>query len=156
GPGVYNAATPLATAHTDSVPVLLISGQVPTKGAGLRSGYYHENEQAEACRHFTKAVVRVTDASELVRLFDAAWRETTTGRPGPGLFEVRVDVLRGPMERDDSPSPPPWEVPTADVGPAVRVISRWKRPVILAGGGVVTAEAEDELAALATRLGAPV
>src|SRR5215475_13440687 len=45
GPGVYNAATPLATAYTDSVPVLLISGQVPSDGLGLRSGYYHENEQ---------------------------------------------------------------------------------------------------------------
>src|SRR5713226_4868281 len=54
GPGVLNAATPLATAFTDSIPVLLISGQIPTAGAGLRSGYYHENQQAEACAGFTK------------------------------------------------------------------------------------------------------
>src|SRR5205823_12598902 len=44
GPGVLNAATPLATAFTDSVPILLISGQIPRAGLGLRSGYYHENE----------------------------------------------------------------------------------------------------------------
>src|SRR5213080_1902858 len=45
GPGVLNAATPLASAFSDSVPVLLISGQIPARGHGLRSGYYHENEQ---------------------------------------------------------------------------------------------------------------
>src|SRR3982074_2668856 len=54
GPGVYNAATPLATAFTDSVPVLLLSGQVPTRGRGLRSGYYHENDQLAACATVTK------------------------------------------------------------------------------------------------------
>src|SRR5438128_3281342 len=54
GPGVLNAATPLACSFTDSVPVLLISGQVPTPGLGLRSGYYHENEQLAAVATFTK------------------------------------------------------------------------------------------------------
>src|SRR5438876_9050183 len=66
GPGVFNAATPLATAHTDSVPLLLISGQVPRSGVGLRSGYYHENEQLEACKHFTKAQVRVVTADGII------------------------------------------------------------------------------------------
>src|SRR4051812_10379141 len=54
GPGVFNAATPLATSYTDSVPVLLISGQVPSKGLGPRSGFYHENDQLSACSTFTK------------------------------------------------------------------------------------------------------
>src|SRR5215472_1863192 len=49
GPGVLNAATPLATAFTDSVPMLLLSGQVPRAGHGLRSGYYHENDQLRTC-----------------------------------------------------------------------------------------------------------
>lgn len=156
GPGVYNAATPLATAHTDSVPVLLISGQVPTKGAGLRSGYYHENDQAAACRHFTKAAIRVENTGELVRRFDHAWQEVTTGRPGPVLLEVPVDVLRAEVPRADPPLPLPFDPPTADVPEAARVMAQWKRPVILAGGGVVASGAEGELAALATRLGAPV
>src|SRR5438046_8325404 len=52
GPGVLNAATGLATSFTDSIPVLCISGQVPKKG--LRTGYYHENEQLDACATFTK------------------------------------------------------------------------------------------------------
>src|SRR5437870_5535352 len=54
GPGVLNAATPLATSFTDSVPVLLLSGQVPTRGRGLRSGFYHENDQLSVCATFTK------------------------------------------------------------------------------------------------------
>src|SRR5438105_7719396 len=59
GPGVLNAATPLMTSFTDSIPVLLLSGQVPTAGRGLRSGYYHENDQLRACVPLTKRQVRV-------------------------------------------------------------------------------------------------
>src|SRR5713226_5153106 len=65
GPGVLNAATPLATAFTDSIPVLLLSGQVPCAGKGLRSGYYHENEQLSACTTFTKWLCRVENAHAL-------------------------------------------------------------------------------------------
>src|SRR5437762_11649714 len=69
GPGVFNAATPVATAVTDSVPVLLISGQVAQTGgvaAGLRSGYYHENEQLAAAATLTKWRARVDDGRGLV------------------------------------------------------------------------------------------
>src|SRR6516162_7929762 len=59
GPGVLNAATPLASSFTDSIPVLLISGQVPTAGIGLRSGYYHENDQLAAVASITKQRARV-------------------------------------------------------------------------------------------------
>src|SRR5213079_2030157 len=54
GPGVLNAATPLAAAFSDSMPVLLISGQIPRAGRGLRSGYYHENDQLAACATLAK------------------------------------------------------------------------------------------------------
>src|SRR5438128_8029570 len=82
GPGVLNAATPLATAFTDSVPVLLISGQVPKTGRGLRSGYYHENEQLEACTPFTKWRAGVDDVQSLRPQFDLAMAALTDGRPG--------------------------------------------------------------------------
>src|SRR5215831_11073605 len=65
GPGVLNAATPLATAFTDSIPVLLISGQVPRAGCGLRSGYYHENDQLKACATFTKWQVCLDDVQAI-------------------------------------------------------------------------------------------
>src|SRR5207302_7613416 len=73
GPGFYNTATPLASAHTDSTPVLLISGQVPSAGRGLRSGSYHENDQLDAARSFTKAQLRADDPAAVVPTLDAAW-----------------------------------------------------------------------------------
>src|SRR5438067_4892054 len=74
GPGVYNAATPLATAFTDSVPVVLITGQVPTAGLGPRSGYYHENDQLSACATFTKARARVESAAGVAQSVDLCFR----------------------------------------------------------------------------------
>src|SRR5712692_1539364 len=94
GPGVLNAATPLATAFTDSIPVLLISGQMPLAGLGPRSGYYHENDQLNACATFTKWQARVESPESLIQEFDRSFRALTEARPGPVLFEVPLDVLR--------------------------------------------------------------
>jgi acetolactate synthase-1/2/3 large subunit len=158
GPGVLNAATPLATAFTDSTPLLLVSGQVP-RGGGLRSGYYHENEQLRACETLTKHRVRVEEPGGVVAGVDEAWRALTTGRPGPVLLEVPVDVLRAEV----LPSVPPLPEPPAprrprpeEVESLARHVSGWQRPLILAGGGVVSANAEGLLTELAERLGAPV
>src|SRR3984885_4636292 len=74
GPGVFNAATPLATAYTDSTPVLLISGQIPRAGRGLRSGYYHENEQLRVCETLTKHRVHVEEPEQIVAAVDEAWQ----------------------------------------------------------------------------------
>src|SRR5216683_1310238 len=63
GPGVLNAATPLLTAFSDSTPLLLLSGQVPSREP--RSGYYHENNQLDACTSFTKARFRVEESQKL-------------------------------------------------------------------------------------------
>src|SRR5436309_3487288 len=70
GPGVNNAVTPLATAYTDSIPVLLLSGQVPAAGCGLRTGYYHENEQLQACATFTKGCLRAEAPGEILPKLD--------------------------------------------------------------------------------------
>src|SRR5258708_3646402 len=78
GPGVLNAATPLATAFTDSIPVLLLSGQIPTGGLGLRSGHYHENDQLNAVGTFTKHRVRFDDKSQLIDALDDAFAALTT------------------------------------------------------------------------------
>src|SRR5947207_11665047 len=104
GPGVFNAATPLATAFTDSVPVLLISGQIPRTGHGLRSGYYHENDQLPACATFTKGRARPENAGQVVSCFDTLWVTMTGSRPGPALLEVPLDVLN---EKTESFSWPP-------------------------------------------------
>src|SRR5262249_26272318 len=123
------------------------------------SGYYHENEQAAAAASFTKKTVSVADADALVAGFDDAWRALTDGRPGPVLFEVPVDVLRASVP-DMLPALP---APPAPRGPAegaieerARLVGAWRRPLILAGGGVVSAGASAALTQLAGRLGAPV
>ncbi len=160
GPGVYNAATPLATAYTDSVPVLLVSGQVPRAGSGLRSGYYHENEQLAACATFTKARARVEDTSAIIPEVDRLWREMMVGRPGPALLEVPLDVLRADAPSSDWPSLPPPTPPLApspaDIVALTRLVAGWRRPLLMAGGGVLSAGAEAHLVRLAERLGAPV
>src|SRR5947209_5045126 len=94
GPGVLNAATPLATAFTDSVPVLLVSGQVPRAGRGLRSCYYHENDQLNVCATCTKWRGRADEVGAIVPALDRALAAAVTGRPGPAFLEVPVDVLR--------------------------------------------------------------
>src|SRR5207249_2216816 len=83
GPGVYNAFTPLATAYTDSVPVLLLSGQISTRGLGLRSGYYHENEQLRACATLTKYRARAEEPAAIVPELDRCFTALSERRPGP-------------------------------------------------------------------------
>jgi acetolactate synthase-1/2/3 large subunit len=160
GPGVLNAATPLATAFTDSTPVLLLSGQVARNGRGPRSGYYHENDQLSACTTFTKWRTCIEEASAVVEQLDRAFTALTEGRPGPVLVEVPVDVLRS--EHPNVPLPP---LPSAmaPLAPKLQHIQRltellaaWRKPLILAGGGVISAGAESLLVQLAERLGAPV
>jgi acetolactate synthase-1/2/3 large subunit len=163
GPGVFNAATPLATAFTDSVPVLLISGQIPQKEgeSGLRSGYYHENNQWDACRTFTQWTACVSDPRDLLLFLDRAFDELTDGRPGPVLFEIPIDVLRAEFPtRAWGPVPPPGPVSYLpnpdDVRRLATQVQGWQRPLIIAGGGVISAGAVPELMQLAERLGAPV
>lgn len=158
GPGVYNAVTPLATAFADSVPILLISGQVPSRDP--RSGFYHENDQLRVCEPISKAQFRVERAEEVRSVVDRAWQAMVTGRPGPVLLEVPGDVLRQPCPAPSLVPVPPLPGPVrpceADLEAAAACIRSWQRPVILAGGGVISASATEELQRLAERLGAPV
>lgn len=160
GPGVLNAATPLATAYTDSIPMLLLTGQVPSKGAGLRSGYYHENDQALACTPLTKARYRIDNPGKAIETIDLAYRQTTKGRPGPVLLEIPLDVLRMPSELGVitllQPARKQELLRSSEAKLLTRLVQSWQQPVILAGGGVVHADATNALVAVAERLGAPV
>jgi acetolactate synthase-1/2/3 large subunit len=160
GPGVYNAATALATAHSDSQPVLQISGQMPVSKHGVRSGYYHENEQLAACAHFTKAQFAAHDVRVLEERLDLSWLRLTEGRPGPVLLEVPGAVLSAEVPDQPLPAPPTTLAPPAprssEVSALAALVSGWRRPLLLAGGGVLAAGAEGELLRLASRLGAPV
>lgn len=160
GPGVFNAATPLANAFTDSIPVLLISGQVPAAGRGLRSGYYHENDQREACATFTKWRGCAENVASIPAMLDRALVAVGDRRPGPALLEVPGNVLGA--EADKLPEPSPSTMVAAPIARpaeaqiATEKIATWRRPIILAGGGVKSAHAESLLVQVAERLGAPV
>jgi hypothetical protein len=127
GPGVFNAATPLSSAYTDSVPVLLISGQVPGAGRGLRSGYYHENDQLSACATFTKARFRADRAEQIPsRLFPCSIRPGPRPSPaGRGRSSTRSPWMScGPRH----PSSPGRRFPRSRAPgwtPRTRKSSRW-------------------------------
>jgi acetolactate synthase-1/2/3 large subunit len=164
GPGLFNAATPLGTAFTDSVPLLVISGQISTPGLGLRTGYYHENDQLSACTTLTKDRARVERVESLLPELDHCFAALTRDRPGPVLFEVPLDVQRSEISPEvadrfappiPSPSPPRPPRPE-DIAALTRLLAGWQRPLLLAGGGVLSAGAGGLLVSLADRLGAPV
>lgn len=160
GPGVLNALTPLATSCTDSVPVLLLSGQIAQRGLGLRSGYYHENEQMRACETCVKWMQRTTSTQQIVGTLDQAFHQALGGRQGPVMVEVPLDVQREKVSLDDRmpvPDSPPGRMPNqTDVEHLAQTLKAWKRPILLVGGGVISADAVNQLADLAERLGAPV
>jgi thiamine pyrophosphate-dependent acetolactate synthase large subunit-like protein len=160
GPGVLNAATALASSFTDSVPVLLLSGQVPSAGLGPRSGYYHENDQLTALATFTKWRKRVLEPSCAVADLDQAHTALTEGRPGPAFLEIPVDLLRAEFPADRMPTMPPrlpTRVPSPDeVQALVGLLAGWRRPLILAGGGVLASDAVSQVETLARSLGSPV
>ena len=160
GPGVLNAATPVACSFTDSVPVLLLSGQIPQAGRGLRSGYYHENEQLEACASFTKWRACLDDVHSIRPQVDLAMAALTGSRPGPVLLEIPLDVLRAKPEHLSFPSQPTMVsapvVRRGEIESLANLVQEWQKPLILAGGGVVTSGAESVLIQVAERLGAPV
>jgi acetolactate synthase-1/2/3 large subunit len=160
GPGVFNAATPLATAFTDSIPILCISGQIPSAGKGLRSGYYHENDQLDACKSFTKHRVRPGDVMRIVPQLDEAFQAMTRGRQGPALYEIPLDLERQEVKDTQVlPAIPALAAPAPsaeELASLVRLLAGWKKPLLLAGGGVISAAAGAQLTHLADRLGAPV
>jgi acetolactate synthase-1/2/3 large subunit len=158
GPGVFNAVTPIATAFSDSVPVLLIGGQVPTRArGGARSGFYHENNQISAFASITKHRARIERAEDIVAAIDLAWDQMTQGRPGPVFLDAPVDVMASAVPAGEPAQLPVANRPTYPVMDEMRLlVERWKRPLLIAGGGVVSAGAESHLVQLAERLGAPV
>jgi thiamine pyrophosphate-dependent acetolactate synthase large subunit-like protein len=158
GPGVFNAVTPIATAFSDSVPVLLIGGQVPTRAhGGSRSGFYHENDQISAFASITKHRSRIERVDDIGAAVDTAWQQMTHGRPGPVFLDAPVDVMASAAPvRDSAPLPSAGSLTFPETMDLLRLLQSWKQPLLIAGGGVVTAGAEAELVQVAERLGAPV
>src|SRR5687768_9313203 len=163
GPGATNTVIGMATAYVDSTAVALFTGSTHTYMRG--HGVLQELERrhvADNPRIFEPVVKEWWQPSrtdELPFVMHRAWNAMTTGRPGPVLLDVpmdiQADVSEVTMPEDRLAAGRPR--PDADlVERAARLLAGAKRPVIVAGGGVIGAEATAELRALAERLGAPV
>jgi acetolactate synthase-1/2/3 large subunit len=165
GPGATNLPSAVAECLTASVPLLAIVSDLP-RAAEHRRGRGNASQglpQLEMLAPIAKWAVRLTDPEALDETLAAALRIAATGRPGPVVLAIPEDVFRAPAAagRDFGALPRtiPWHRPGADpaaVARAAALLRGARRPAVLAGGGVVIAGAEAELAALAERLGAPV
>jgi acetolactate synthase-1/2/3 large subunit len=162
GPGAGNTVTGLMTAQMDSVPMVVISGQQVTWMLGKDA--FQEADIFGITMPVVKHNYLVKDTNALPRIIREAHHIATTGRPGPVLVDVPKDISSGPFTGDlnapiDLPGydpSPSFDISESAVAEAADMISRAKRPVILAGQGAMIARADQELMQLATRLGCPV
>ncbi len=161
GPGATNMVTGIATAMLDSSPVVCITGQVGSRLIGTDA--FQEIDITGITLPVTKHNYLVTRPEDIARAVREAFLIAASGRPGPVLIDITKDAQQGSCEFDwESASPSPRHrravpVPAdADLAKAAALIATARRPVILAGHGVLVAGAESELCALAERTGTPV
>jgi acetolactate synthase I/II/III large subunit len=161
GPGATNLVTAIADAKLDSVPLICITGQVPTGVIGTDA--FQETPIVEVCRGITKHHYLVTRVADLPRVMKEAFHIATTGRPGPVLVDLPKDVQLDSTEVDwdvpmNLPGYKPEKPPVAaeKVRQVSAAIRRARRPVIYAGGGIITAGADKQLRELAAKTGIPV
>jgi tartronate-semialdehyde synthase len=158
GPAGTNMITGLYTALADSIPMICITGQAATDK--LHQEAFQAVDIVEIARPVTKWAVQLKEPAQAPWVFREAFRIARSGRPGPVLIDLPIDVQRGTCLYDarlDAPLPVEVPRPTAGaVTAAVDLLARAARPLILAGGGVITGDACDELRELAEHLQVPV
>jgi len=162
GPGATNAMTGIADAFMDSIPLVIISGQVPT--ALIGSDAFQEADTIGMSRHCTKHNYLVRDPAELAATIDEAFQIATTGRPGPVLIDIPKDVQiaqalwHGGAPQRHQRYAPLVEAPAAEIERAVAMIAAARAPVLYTGGGVINSgpRASQLLRELQEKTGAPV
>ena len=160
GPGATNLVTCLADAKMDSVPIVAITGQVGTPVIGTDA--FQETPTVEVCRAITKHHYLVQCASDIPRVIKEAFYVARTGRPGP----VIVDLPKDQQNQEFSPDlDPPMNLPGykpyrearhEDLVRVMELLRQSRRPVIYAGGGILSANASAELRAFAEKTSIPV
>jgi len=159
GPGATNTLTPLAESYADSIPIMVLMSDIASTLVGREVGALHEvPNQIDCFRPVCRMAENVGSTSDIATTIAGAFDLLRTGRPGPIAISIPNDLLgaksEGALRTSRSGRRPPCHV--NDITEAARRLERAQRPLIIAGGGVVSAEAERELQALARRLGAPV
>jgi acetolactate synthase-1/2/3 large subunit len=160
GPGATNLTTGIATANFDSVPVVAITGQVKTHLIG--NDAFQEADVTGIMRPITKHTELVKDVADLARTIREAFHIARTGRPGPVVVDVPVDVTTAKWDGDvpgevDLPGyKPRYEGNVRQVKRTAEAIAKAKQPLIYAGGGVIISGCHQELKALADKADIPV
>ncbi len=162
GPGATNAVTGIADAFMDSIPLIIITGQVATSLIG--SDAFQEADTVGITRHCTKHNYLVKDPAELANVIDEAFQIATQGRPGPVLIDIPKDVQVAVASFSDAPLQrrnrytPQLEGSSRDIARAIELIANAKAPIFYTGGGVINSgpRATELLRELQTLTGAPV
>ena len=162
GPGATNAITGIATAYMDSIPMIVISGQVESRMIG--SDAFQETDMVGISRPIVKHSFMVQHASDIPMIVKKAFHLATTGRPGPVVIDVPKDVTdpntKFPYEYPREVKMRSYQVPgkghTGQIKKAVEALLTAKRPMIYAGGGVIQGNGTELLTKLAQKLGYPV
>ncbi len=160
GPGATNLVTPIADAYMDSVAMVAITGQVPSKAIGTDA--FQEADIRGITMPITKHNFLVTDPNEIPRAIAEAFHIAGTGRPGPVLVDIAKDALQAMTTFEwptviDLPGYRPVTRPhSKQVREAARMIVEAKKPVLYVGGGIIKSRAHKELLQLAELTGIPV
>jgi len=160
GPGATNTVTGIATAYMDSIPMVIISGQVPTPLIG--NDAFQEADMVGITRPCTKHNYLVQDIKDLPRVIKEAFYIARTGRPGPVLIDLPKDIQVATLKYTYPDTvklrgyKPTVTGNKRQIDKAAKMLLRAKRPVFYVGGGTVQSNASGELLALAERLQVPV
>ncbi len=160
GPGVTNAVTGLSTAYMDSIPMVVITGQVPSHAIGQDA--FQECDTVGITRPVVKHNFLVKDVRELASTIKKAFFIAKTGRPGPVLVDIPKDIsmhkcaFEYPREIEMRSYKPVDKGHTGQIRKAVQLLLAAERPMIYTGGGVILANASNELNRLVDKLGYPV
>jgi acetolactate synthase-1/2/3 large subunit len=162
GPGATNAITGIATAFMDSIPMVVISGQVTRDAIG--SDAFQETDMVGVSRPIVKHSFMAQKAEDIPMIVKKAFYIATTGRPGPVVIDIPKDVTepseKFPYEYPDSIKirsyMPPQKGHAGQIKKAVEVLLSAKKPIIYAGGGVIQGEGAEQLTKLAQSLGYPI
>lgn len=162
GPGATNTITGIATAYMDSIPMVVISGQVTRDAIG--SDAFQETDMVGVSRPIVKHSFLVQSAADIPNIIKKAFYIATTGRPGPVVIDFPKDVTdpaeKFPYEYPESVKlrsySPPQKGHTGQIKKAVEILIAAKKPIIYAGGGVVQGEGSEELTKLTQTLGFPI
>jgi acetolactate synthase-1/2/3 large subunit len=167
GPGLTNAATGVATAALDSIPMVVIAGDIPTHFYGKHPhqevNLHADAAQFEIYRPFVKRAWRVDRPDRFPEIIDKAFHLAESGRPGPVLVSVPMDIFSAKVDtalferlRHNAQTFEPPSLDDATAEKIVSLLARSKRPVLYVGGGVLIARAAAELKAFVDHLGIPV